>query len=241
MLTKYAENQDESGMTETSGSVFRMANRPGQSSNATLACWFYENRQIGVNNIDGQEHQSAGPQQSPTCWGTLVWRNFSSPGLDQLDLDFMEIGSKQQCGCWSWNLQWHVSGYNLFEFCPKNSGCLGSRRRYGPGEYVSFRAWPGVGWDVNVQVNRLTRDVNECIRDYVFAFVCRTNWGSANTLNKLAELAANCWCEKMSLFSKRVCNQLFLNVPINQLWRTQSHANTSENKWCCLIHKVEIL
>ena len=104
-----------------------------------------------------------------------------------------------------------------------------------------FSCLTWVGWDVNVQVNRLTRDVNECIRDYVFAFVCRTNWGSANTLNKLAELAANCWCEKMSLFSKRVCNQLFLNVPINQLWRTQSHANTSEHEWCCLIHKVEIL
>ena len=36
---------------------------------------------------------------------------------------------------------------------------------------------------------KITRDVNESIRDYVFAFVCRTNWGNANTLKNLAELA----------------------------------------------------
>ena len=65
--------------------------------------------------------------------------------------------------------------------------------------------------------DRLTRDVNECIREYVYAFGCRTNWGSGNTLKKLAELAANCWGEKKSLFSKRVCKELFLNVPRIQL------------------------
>ena len=37
---------------------------------------------------------------------------------------------------------------------------------------------------------KITRDVNESIRDYVFAFVCRTNWGNANTLKNLAELAS---------------------------------------------------
>ena len=39
---------------------------------------------------------------------------------------------------------------------------------------------------------KLTQDVNGSIRDYVFAFVCRTNWGNANTLKKLADLASTC-------------------------------------------------
>ena len=43
---------------------------------------------------------------------------------------------------------------------------------------------------------KITRDVNESIRDYVFAFVCRTNWGNANTLKNLAELASRSWVTK---------------------------------------------
>ena len=39
---------------------------------------------------------------------------------------------------------------------------------------------------------KITRDVNESIRDYVFAFVCRTNWGNANRLKNLADLASKC-------------------------------------------------
>ena len=40
--------------------------------------------------------------------------------------------------------------------------------------------------------HKLTQDVNGSIRDYVFAFVCRTNRGNANTLKKLADLASTC-------------------------------------------------
>ena len=37
---------------------------------------------------------------------------------------------------------------------------------------------------------KFTRDVNQTIRDFVFAFVCRTNWGNASTLKNLADLAS---------------------------------------------------
>ena len=41
-------------------------------------------------------------------------------------------------------------------------------------------------------IHKVTRDVNGSIRDYVFALVCRTYWGNANTLKKLADLASTC-------------------------------------------------
>ena len=60
---------------------------------------------------------------------------------------------------------------------------------------------------------KFTRDVNESIRDYVFAFVCRTNWGNASTLKNLAGLASKCWVPK----KKRVwnaCNTIWWWYPI---------------------------
>ena len=68
-----------------------MANRLTQSTTVTLidstATKFYQRITSEVRNICRML------LQSPTCWGTLVWRSFSSPGLDQL-LD-MDIGSKK--------------------------------------------------------------------------------------------------------------------------------------------------
>ena len=69
--------------------------------------------------------------------------------------------------------------------------------------------WIGVGWcgDVNAMYRqkvtisepkelcnkqKLTRDVNDSIRDYVFAFVCRAKWGIGKTLQNLADLASMC-------------------------------------------------
>ena len=45
--------------------------------------------------------------------------------------------------------------------------------------------------------------MNESIRDYVFAFVCRTNWGKANALKNLADLASKCWVPKKSMSETR--------------------------------------
>ena len=56
---------------------------------------------------------------------------------------------------------------------------------------------------------KFTRDVNESIRDYVFAFVCRTNWGNANTLKTLADLASKCWVPKKAC-PKRVQYNLMM-------------------------------
>ena len=52
--------------------------------------------------------------------------------------------------------------------------------------------WPGYDLQAGYLSWKFTRDVNESIRDYVFAFVCRTNWGNANTLKNLADLASKC-------------------------------------------------
>ena len=46
---------------------------------------------------------------------------------------------------------------------------------------------------------------NGSIRDYVFAFVCCTNCGNANTLNKLADLASTCWDKNVPFFFSNAC------------------------------------
>ena len=67
---------------------------------------------------------------------------------------------------------------------------------------TQLMGWGGLGWDVNVPCTcthvgcyanqKFTRDLDESIRDYVFAFVCRTNWGNESTLKNLADLASKC-------------------------------------------------
>ena len=60
---------------------------------------------------------------------------------------------------------------------------------------------------------KFTRDVNESIRDYVFAFVCRTNWGNANRLKNLADLASKCWVPKKKRV-RNACNTIWWWYPI---------------------------
>ena len=62
---------------------------------------------------------------------------------------------------------------------------------------------------------KFTRDVNEFIRDYVFAFVCRTNWGKANTLKNLADLASKCWVQKKRV--RNACATIWWWYPIELL------------------------
>ena len=80
--------------------------------------------------------------------------------------------------------------HKRMQFCKKRGP-----RKKSAGTQCLDRKWQSMKRFVPKELrskDQLTRDVNDCIRDYVFAFVCPTNWGSANTLNKLAELAANC-------------------------------------------------
>ena len=60
---------------------------------------------------------------------------------------------------------------------------------------------------------KFTRDLNESIRDCVFAFVCRTNWGNANTLKNPADLASKCWVPKKKRV-RNACNTIWWWYPI---------------------------
>ena len=83
--------------------------------------------------------------------------------------------------------------------------------------------------------HKLTRDVNGSIRDYVFAFVCRTNCCNANTLNKLADLAPTCWDKKVCFFQTRV-----LHMDAKHGWSCEFIASKSckgHRKWMMVFAK----